>query len=157
MKTSFGQKNLQGRDSSSFYFKFGTCKTRDSKEQCETKGYEYIDSVCYRPRYHYVDNRSSFGNAPSVAKEMLDLNPINLASVLLKKTNMLGKVNPVYGHYEIEPCEEEDAEHFIFGEQQVNDKAQIFFDVFFLTFLVITVVICGAFLYLYYKGEDIMG
>jgi len=88
---------------------------------------------------------------------MLDLNPINLASVLLKKTNMLGKVNPAYGHYEIEPCEEEDAEHFIFGEQQVNDKAQIFFDVFFLTFLVITVVICGAFLYLYYKGEDFMG
>jgi len=151
IKTSFGEKDMGGRNSSSFYFKFGTCKTKDNEERCKEKGYEYMSGTCYRPRYHYVNNRALLGNAPSVAKEMVDLHPINLGSILLKKTNYLGKVRPTaYGSYEIEPCDEE-KEHFIFGDK-LNTKAQIFFDMFFITFLVIVLVIGGGFLYLYFTG-----
>ena len=93
------------------------------------------------------------GNAPSVAKEMIDLNPVNLGSVLLKKTNYLGKLRPnIYGNYEIEPCDEEDdAEHFLFGGES-NEDASLFSDMFFVMFLVITLVICGGFLYVYYNN-----
>lgn len=151
IKTPFGQKDMGGRNSSSFYFKFGTCKTKDNEERCKEKGYDYMDGTCYRPRYHYVDNKAFLGNAPSVAKEMIDLHPINLGSILLKKTNVLGQIRPsVYGSYEIEPCDEE-KEHFVFGDK-LNTNAQMFFDMFFITFLVILLVICGGFLYLYFTG-----
>jgi hypothetical protein len=56
----------------------------------------------------------------------------------------------IYGSYEIEPCDE-DKEHFVFGDKS-NTNAQIFFDMFFITFLVIILVICGGFLYLYFTG-----
>ena len=120
-KNGFNSKNLQGNNSSSFYYKWGTCPTKDNKESCLKKGHQWLDGKCYRPRYHYIKNKPGInltniddniftqlanvfggipkGNLPSVVGDVAGIFPTQLGAVWRFEKQ---------GDYEPEPC----VEHF---------------------------------------------
>lgn len=97
----FLSKNVKGENSSSFYFKIGTCPRKDIKLQskCEKKGYTWTPNIidkamgnnsntgtCNQPRYAYIDNSpKAFFNGskmkgllPSVMGDLTSLTPDKL-------------------------------------------------------------------------------
>jgi len=123
-KNNFDKLKLDGQRSSSFYYQWGTCPTKDNKDNCKNKGFKWIDEKCYRPRYHFIKNEpginwtniddNSFtqmankfsglikGNLPSVVGDAVGIFPTQLGSVLFNKTQ---------GDYISEPCDDI-LEHF---------------------------------------------
>lgn len=53
----FGNNRLNGESSSSYYYKWGSCVTKDKNPiVCKRKGYQYIGGKCFKPRYHFIRN-----------------------------------------------------------------------------------------------------
>ena len=110
---------LDGKASSSFFYKWGSCITKDNLSDCIQKGYQYLDGKCYKSRYHYLSNRPGIdltkindntftqmanklggfvqGNMPSVVGDILSFTPNQLQKVYNQEQN---------GDYIPEPCNE---------------------------------------------------
>lgn len=99
-KDAFLKKNLQGVNSSSFYYKVGVCRRPDIKTQgdCESRGYTWTSDpfdktagFCRQPRYAYIDNTpkpffngsKSNGFIPSIANDVMDIMPDKLLNTLM--------------------------------------------------------------------------
>jgi hypothetical protein len=97
---SFLKKNLQGENSSSFYYKVGICRRPDIKTQadCESRGYAWSpdpfdkkSGFCRQPRYAYIDNTpkpffsgsNSKGVIPSIGNDIWDIMPDKLLNTLM--------------------------------------------------------------------------
>ena len=82
---SFFNKKINGRNSSSFYYKSGYCKMALTQDQCKNKKYLWLGEKCYKPQYQYLNNEPWGGNIPSVINDALSLNPVNLTKVFFNK------------------------------------------------------------------------
>jgi hypothetical protein len=156
--SSFFNKNLNGKQSSSFFYKWGTCRTKDNQTSCKNNKYQWLDGKCYKPRYHLLKNEPGMdftklsdntftrlanqlggavqGNVPSAINNLLSFNPIQLAKVYQRKPQ---------GDYEPEPCPIEDnAEHF--GCENTADS--LFKTVFFILTMISLIFL---FIYIYKK------
>jgi hypothetical protein len=97
---SFLKKNLQGENSSSFYYKVGICRRPDIKTQgdCENRGYTWSPDTfdkntgfCRQPRYAFINNTpkpffngsNSKGPIPSIANDIRDIMPDKLFNALM--------------------------------------------------------------------------
>ena len=152
----FFNKGLNGTKSSSYFYKWGTCMTKDSETECKNKNYQWLDGKCYKPRYHYITNEPGMdftklsdntftrianklggaiqGNFPSAMNDLLSLNPIQLTKVYQ---------NQPQGDYEPEPCPQEDTtEHF--GCENIADTM---FRTVFATLVLICCIWLLVFIY----------
>lgn len=100
----FFDKKLDGENSSSFFYQYGHCKTLHDEKTCKDKKYKWIGGFCYKPKYHYIENKPGIdfkkvvgdtmgdisnkitgdfkGNIPSAIGDMLSINPINLVHMV---------------------------------------------------------------------------
>jgi hypothetical protein len=99
-KNSFFSKKLDGENSSSFYFKIGTCKKDLDQKSCEKKGAKWLSNQCYEDRYAYVNNKPLAGNIPSILNDLRSFSPDNLLKIFNGNGN---------DYFQLEPC---DTEHF---------------------------------------------
>jgi|688.fasta_scaffold369408_2 hypothetical protein len=91
---------INGENSSSFYYKIGSCQRPDIKNMndCEKKGYKWVPSSldegggsCIQPRYMYIDNSpkpffngsNAKGMIPSITNDIVDIMPDKLLNTLL--------------------------------------------------------------------------
>jgi hypothetical protein len=91
---------INGENSSSFYYKVGSCPRPDIKNmnECEKRGYKWTPSSidegggsCSQPRYMYVDNSpkpffngsNAKGMIPSITNDIVDIMPDKLLNTLL--------------------------------------------------------------------------
>ena len=81
----FFNKKLDGKNSSSFYYQSGYCKTALNENECKNKKHLWLGEKCYRPQYQYLNNEPWLGNVPSVINDTLSLNPFNLTKVFFNK------------------------------------------------------------------------
>jgi hypothetical protein len=81
----FFNKKINGKNSSSFYYKSGYCKMALTQDQCKNKKYLWIGEKCYKTQYQYLNNEPWGGNIPSVINDALSLNPVNLTKVFFNK------------------------------------------------------------------------
>jgi hypothetical protein len=94
------QFSINGENSSSYYYKVGTCPRPDisSMNDCENKGYKWTPSTidvgggyCTQPRYMYIDNSAKpffngskgKGLIPSITNDIVDIMPDKLLNSLL--------------------------------------------------------------------------
>lgn len=124
--SQFFDKPLDGKNSSSYFYKWGTCQTKDLETDCKNKNFQWLDNKCYKPRYHYITNEPGLdftklsdnvftrlanklggsieGNIPSAINDVLSLNPDQLTKVFENKQQ---------GDYVPEPCPDiNTTEHF---------------------------------------------
>jgi hypothetical protein len=121
----FFNKKIDGKNSSSYFYKWGTCRTLDNEAQCKQKKLEWIGGKCYRPRFHFIKNEPGFdytklssnvftrmankfggaiqGNFPSAMNDILSFNPVQISKVYAQEP---------HGDYIPEKCPYEDKEHF---------------------------------------------
>lgn len=103
----FFDKKLDGKNSSSYFIKTGSCEKSDlSKKECLNKGYtwkenplykktpsflrpdSFKEGECYKEHYAFIKNDSGFGlgnfkgELPSVVGDLLSLSPINLYKII---------------------------------------------------------------------------
>jgi hypothetical protein len=77
----FKEYPIEGTNASSFYFKVGACNRPDKKteKECVSKGYNWINGVCYQDRYAYMDNRGGVkplnGLIPSLTTDIASFSP----------------------------------------------------------------------------------
>ena len=104
---SFFNKNLSGENSSSYFIRAGSCPKPDlNKEQCQAKGYSWIENPlyanspvkllppemisgsCFKPKYAYIKN------TPGIELDFGDIAKINtdLADLSAKATGAIGNV-----------------------------------------------------------------
>lgn len=90
---------IYGENSSSYYYKIGTCLRPDIKNmvECEKQGYKWTPSSideggsCIQPRYMYIDNSpkpfingsNGKGFIPSIMNDVMDIMPDKLFNSLL--------------------------------------------------------------------------
>lgn len=86
-------KNLTGVNSSSYLLKVGECQRKFSEQDCNKKGFKYVNGRCYSPRYALIDNTPGFpgisgtsksglsGLIPSMAKDLLSFTPDKLLGI----------------------------------------------------------------------------
>ena len=122
---NFLKKNLEGENSSSYYFKVGTCDRPDiiTKEECENKKYKWtpnpLDNTkgyCTQPRYGFIDNTAKpfingsngKGFIPAIANDLFEIMPDKLLDTLLGQSTTglqiqecpnIGSVNEGFGNY----------------------------------------------------------
>jgi hypothetical protein len=78
----FNKYSTSGSNSSSYYFKVGTCDRPDIKDisECNMRGYNWIGGACFQDRYAYMDNTGGIkpfrGLVPSMATDLLAFNPL---------------------------------------------------------------------------------
>lgn len=126
----FFNKKLDGKNSSSFYYQSGYCKTKLDENQCKNKKYLWKGERCYRPQYQYLNNEPWGGNIPSVINDTLSLNPVNLTKVFFNKNAR---------DLEIEDCPI--VENFISSDEIVS-----YFHISFAILLLIIIIMFIVFL-----------
>ena len=159
---SFFDKQLNGKKSSSFFYKWGTCKTKDNEINCKNKKHQWKNNVCYKPRFHFIKNEPGMdftklsdnvftqlanqlsgsiqGNIPSTINDVLSFSPTQISSVYEQKP---------YGDYEPEPCPDDNTiEHF-----NCDNIADVIFRTVFATILLICCFLLLGFIYKNYSNE----
>jgi hypothetical protein len=159
---SFFNKQLNGKKSSSFFYKWGTCKTKDNEINCKNKKHQWSNNVCYKPRFHFIKNEPGMdftklsdnvftqlanqlsgsiqGNIPSTINDVLSFSPTQISSVYEQKP---------YGDYEPEPCPDDNTiEHF-----NCDNIADVIFRTVFATILLICCFLLLGFIYKNYSNE----
>lgn len=142
---SFFKKNLNGRNSSSYYIKIGYCKKNISKEKCLRNGFKWIseNNTCYKPRYGYINNESGLkfastrmdGLLPSLGKDVMALSP--------DKINAIMNGESIKGYFNQQNC---DDENFINYKKKTSSNLLIYKVIFFclicyILFLIISLYI----------------
>ncbi len=127
----FLDKKLDGKYSSSYFFKVGNCAQPKitSKNDCEKKGYTWSPisesdgtGNCFSPRYAFVDNSAKTffngskmeGILPTMASDMTLLSPDNIAATLTGKS--------IRGSYQIQSCPSVDEEFIDINEYKNKYK-----------------------------------
>ena len=101
-KDPFFNKNLNGKNSSSYYIQTGVCiKPKLTKKDCIKKGYNWIENplfiktpkylrsptfisgTCFKPRYGYINNKSGFNIKLPKSTNKSD----NIASNIINKNS----------------------------------------------------------------------
>lgn len=87
----FFKRNTTGESSSSYFVRTGSCKTKDSKEECKKKGHEWLGDKCYKGKYLFLDNspglktgyiRELKGLVPSLINDATQINPESIIGIL---------------------------------------------------------------------------
>ena len=98
-KDPFFEENKKvGVNSSSYYVKVGTCNRRDitNENDCNKRGYNWIDGNCFQDRYGYIDNTVNLdpfrGLVPSIATDLLAFNPLYIKDAYDGKSSSYMKI-----------------------------------------------------------------
>lgn len=163
-KDDFLKKNINGENSSSYYFKVGSCPRPDikTKTQCENNGYTWteditgktfskmtgqsyndeIDGNCSQPRYAYIDNtpKAFFngsnmkGTMPTMINDIATLMPDKVIATLLG--------NSISDSYVIQQCPKVDNIKEGFQSiKKTNDKYDILYGTTFGIFIALSIII----------------
>ena len=117
----FFNKQLEGENSSSYYFRVGSCPRRDiqSENECEQRGYTWSKNLggeggsCSQDRFAYIDNSpkpffngsKTKGVLVSIASDLSTLMPDKVVATLMGQS--------VGDSYHIQQCPKEGLEGFI--------------------------------------------
>jgi hypothetical protein len=89
--SSFFNRKLDGKNSSSYFIQNGFCKTPDNENSCKEKNYKWLGDKCYKPKYLYIDNSPGLkigkvkglqGLVPSMINSISQLTPDNFMGIL---------------------------------------------------------------------------
>lgn len=118
-KDPFLDKNIDGINASSYYFRVGDCPRTDikNKKKCEQMGYTWTPNIlskamdsnseagsCFQPRYAFIDNSAKpffngsnmKGMIPSIANDLMALSPDKVLGAMSGSS--------ISNIYSIQPC-----------------------------------------------------
>lgn len=161
---NFFNKKIDGKNSSSYFYKWGTCRTLDNKAQCAQKKLEWIGEKCYRPRFHFLKNEPGFdftklsnnvftrianklggavqGNFPSAMNDILSFNPMQISKVYQQKAQ---------GDYEPEQCPYPDNDEHFFNYDGVPTSG--YFSNRVLLWVLLVIMLCIIVGYVLWKRK----
>ena len=125
-------KKLDGKSSSSYYIQTGTCPTElTTKEDCDKKNYQWLKDSCVRPKYAEITNTAFLGSAPSLLKDIAELNPLAFEKILK------GEDTTSFKSYS---CDE--LENFQSTMEPINTMTKNPFMILFSVAMAITLTLC---------------